>query len=181
MFLFSFAAQNHRRFKEIGILRLSQVNQEKLHSDFNPQAPVAQKTADEVVFRHFQDERVEFFLIGPHWPSPSDFWCASFGNYPFWRFFVKLVILTFFAKLVIFANWSYFCESVFFAKLAISTIKTYFREPFFCQISHFDVFCQISHFDVFCQISYFCELILFLRICFFFAKLAISTIKTYFW
>ena len=32
----------------------------------NPQAPVAQKIADEVVFRHFQGEGVEFFLIGPH-------------------------------------------------------------------------------------------------------------------
>ena len=28
---------------------------------FNPQAPVAQKIADEVVFRRFQGERVEFF------------------------------------------------------------------------------------------------------------------------
>ena len=27
----------------------------------NPQAPVAQKIADEVVFRHFQGEGVEFF------------------------------------------------------------------------------------------------------------------------
>ena len=27
----------------------------------NPQAPVAQKTADEVVFRHFQGEGVDFF------------------------------------------------------------------------------------------------------------------------
>ena len=28
---------------------------------FNPQAPVAQKTADEVVFRRFQGEGVVFF------------------------------------------------------------------------------------------------------------------------
>ena len=28
---------------------------------FNPQAPVAQKTADEVVFRDFRGEGVEFF------------------------------------------------------------------------------------------------------------------------
>ena len=27
----------------------------------NPQAPIAQKTADEVVFRRFQGEGVEFF------------------------------------------------------------------------------------------------------------------------
>ena len=31
------------------------------YSFFNPQAPVTQKTADEVVFRRFQGERVEFF------------------------------------------------------------------------------------------------------------------------
>ena len=32
----------------------------------NPQAPVAQKVADEVVFRRFGGEGDEFFLIGPH-------------------------------------------------------------------------------------------------------------------
>ena len=32
-----------------------------LQPDFNPQAPVAQEIADEVVFRRFQGERVEFF------------------------------------------------------------------------------------------------------------------------
>ena len=36
----------------------------------NPQAPVAQKSADEVVFRHFQGEGVEFFFnrtsLTPH-------------------------------------------------------------------------------------------------------------------
>ena len=31
-------------------------------SIINPQAPLAQKNADEVVFRHFQGEGVEFFL-----------------------------------------------------------------------------------------------------------------------
>ena len=34
----------------------------------NPQAPVAQKVANEVVFRRFQGEGVDFFVIGPHWP-----------------------------------------------------------------------------------------------------------------
>ena len=34
--------------------------------DLNPQAPVAQKTADEVVFRHFQGEGVDFFKLTPH-------------------------------------------------------------------------------------------------------------------
>ena len=33
---------------------------------FNPQALVAQKIADEVVFRRFWGEGVEFFKIGPH-------------------------------------------------------------------------------------------------------------------
>ena len=32
---------------------------------FNPQAPVAKKNADEVVFRHLQGEGVDFFYIGP--------------------------------------------------------------------------------------------------------------------
>ena len=34
----------------------------------NPLAPVAQKIADEVVFRRFQGVGVEFFKIGLHWP-----------------------------------------------------------------------------------------------------------------
>ena len=37
--------------------------------DLNPQAPVAQKIMDEVVFQHFQGEGVEFFkadLTDPH-------------------------------------------------------------------------------------------------------------------
>ena len=32
----------------------------------NPQAPVAQKVADEVVFQRFRGEGVEFFQIGAH-------------------------------------------------------------------------------------------------------------------
>ena len=32
----------------------------------NPQAPVAQKVTDEVIFRRSQGEGVEVFLIGPH-------------------------------------------------------------------------------------------------------------------
>ena len=35
----------------------------------NPHTPVTQKVADEVVFRRFQGEGVEFFLIGPPCPS----------------------------------------------------------------------------------------------------------------
>ena len=33
----------------------------------NPQAPVAQKVAYELVFRRFLGEGVEFFQIVPHW------------------------------------------------------------------------------------------------------------------
>ena len=33
---------------------------------FNPHTPVAQKVTDEVVFRRFKGEEVEFFKIGPH-------------------------------------------------------------------------------------------------------------------
>ena len=33
---------------------------------FNPHTPVAQKVADELVFRRFQGEGVEFVLIEPH-------------------------------------------------------------------------------------------------------------------
>ena len=33
---------------------------------FNPQAPVAQKIADEVIFRRSQGEGVEFLKVGPH-------------------------------------------------------------------------------------------------------------------
>ena len=32
-----------------------------IYANLNPQAPVAQKIADEVVFRRFQGEGVEFF------------------------------------------------------------------------------------------------------------------------
>ena len=37
----------------------------------NHQAPVAQKIANEVVFRRSKGERGEFFLIGPHWPHSN--------------------------------------------------------------------------------------------------------------
>ena len=36
------------------------------YKQINPQVPVAQKVADEVVFRRFRGEGVEFFQIGPH-------------------------------------------------------------------------------------------------------------------
>ena len=35
---------------------------QRRNTELNPQAPVAQKIADEVVFRHFQGEGVEFFF-----------------------------------------------------------------------------------------------------------------------
>ena len=34
----------------------------EIHAEINPHRPVAQKVADEVVFRRFQGEGVEFFL-----------------------------------------------------------------------------------------------------------------------
>ena len=48
----------------------------------NPQAPVAQKVADELVFRRFQGEGVAFFLIGPHWPPPLKFLMHIFWKIP---------------------------------------------------------------------------------------------------
>ena len=39
----------------------------------NPHTPVAEKIADEVVFRRLQGEGVEFFKIEPQCPPPSDF------------------------------------------------------------------------------------------------------------
>ena len=51
---------------------------------FNTHTPVAQKVADEVVFRRFQSEEVEFFLNRTSLTPPSsDFCCASFGKYQF--------------------------------------------------------------------------------------------------
>ena len=32
------------------------------HENINPHTPVSQKVAEEVVFRHFQGEEVEFFF-----------------------------------------------------------------------------------------------------------------------
>jgi len=42
-------------------------------SSFNPKAPIAQKIADEVVFRRFQGEGVEFFLNRTSLTPPLDF------------------------------------------------------------------------------------------------------------
>ena len=49
------------------------------NSEFNPQAPVAQKIMDEVVFLPFQGEGVEFFKSDLTDPT-SDFPYASFGK-----------------------------------------------------------------------------------------------------
>ena len=54
--------------------------EEKNEGPVNPHTPVAQKVADEVVFRRFQGEGVEFFEIGPHGPLLK-FCCESFGKY----------------------------------------------------------------------------------------------------
>ena len=41
--------------------------------EINPQAPVAQKIADDVVFGRFQGEGVEFFLNRTSLTSPQNF------------------------------------------------------------------------------------------------------------
>ena len=48
------------------ILNYDAVGRDLFNVNFNHHTPVAQKIADEVVFRRFQGERVEFFSIGPH-------------------------------------------------------------------------------------------------------------------
>ena len=42
-------------------LALANLKNHNLSFQFNPQAPVAQKIADKVIFRRFQGEGVEFF------------------------------------------------------------------------------------------------------------------------
>ena len=54
--------QNENSSKKVQETELREIS---LFRAVNPQAPVAQKVADEVVFRRFQGEGVEFFLIGP--------------------------------------------------------------------------------------------------------------------
>ena len=55
---------------------------------FNAPAPVAQKVADDVVFRRFRGEGVEFFKIGPYWPPPQNLGHLSFLDLsPFLKFF----------------------------------------------------------------------------------------------
>ena len=65
---FSSSIMNVYRKNSLSNPILERMQSKKANSAFNPQAPVAQK--DEVVFWRFQDEGVEFFLIGPHWPHP---------------------------------------------------------------------------------------------------------------
>ena len=57
-FLFCLGSSNKK------IIYLS-LGTESLLLRFNPHTPVAQKTADEVVFRRFQGEGVEFFFKSP--------------------------------------------------------------------------------------------------------------------
>ena len=51
--------QNEHEIKLSQVIKRSQLF-------INPQTPVAQKVADEVAYRRFQGEGVEFFLVGPH-------------------------------------------------------------------------------------------------------------------
>ena len=54
------------KIEKICLKQLSLKIQFGLKCWVNPHTPVAQKTADELVFRRFQGEEVEFFKIGPH-------------------------------------------------------------------------------------------------------------------
>ena len=87
---------------------------------FNPQAPVAQKNADEEVFRRFQGEGVEFFEIGPHWP-PSDFWCASFGKSRLKPFQISF-FSGFYIKIMFWVRWFY----SLFERMRLERKKTMF-------------------------------------------------------
>ena len=48
--------------------------------------PVAQKIADEVIFRRFQGERVEFFLNRTSLTPPLRFFMRIFWKIPIWAF-----------------------------------------------------------------------------------------------
>ena len=65
----------------------------KNRESLNPQAPVAQKIADEVVFRRFQGEGVEFFFKS-NLTDPLRFLCASFGKSHL-RHGIKMTLLSF--------------------------------------------------------------------------------------
>ena len=95
--------ENTMRYCQYPNIAFWQYKKKKLRNfSINPQTLVAQKIADEVVFRRFQGEQVEFFKIGPHWP-PSDFWCASFGNYQF-RLFQLSFSVWFYIKICFESN-----------------------------------------------------------------------------
>ena len=110
---------------------------------FRPQAPVAQKIADEVGFRHFQGEGVEFFQIGPLWP-PSDFWCASFEKYQFKPFQLSFSV-GFYVKIMFWVRWFY----SLFEWMTLEKKRTMFihtNQPLvtsFC-IKKVLIFCRIS-------------------------------------
>ena len=61
-----FTAQEHPKPPPRKVTPYAAGSGKKKNPKLNPQAPVAQKIADGVVFRRFQGEGVEFFLIGPH-------------------------------------------------------------------------------------------------------------------
>ena len=74
--------------------------------EFKPQAPVAQKIADEVVFRRFQGRGVEFFFNRTSLTPPSDFWWASFGKYRFNPFQISF-FSRFYIKIIFWVRWFY--------------------------------------------------------------------------
>ena len=67
----------------------------------NPQAPGAQKTADEVVF-DVSKVKESSFLKSDLTDPPSDFWCASFEKYQFKPFQLLFLITSFYIKRYLF-------------------------------------------------------------------------------
>ena len=86
----------------------------------NPHTPVAQKNPDELVFRRFEGDGVEFFLIEPHW-LPLRFLMRIFWKIPIWT----LPAFIF--------QWVFISRSVFNQSLITSFCIN--KIPIFCRIS----------------------------------------------
>ena len=95
----------HLKIHEYLDIPMKKHNKSVTTSWLNPQAPVTQKTVDEVIFRRFQGEGVEFFFNRTSL-TPSDFWCASFGKYRFKPFQISFFI-GFYIKIIFWVRWFY--------------------------------------------------------------------------
>ena len=71
----------------------------------NPHTSVAQKVADEVVFRCFQGVGVKFFL-NRIILTPSDFWYVFVGKYQFKPFQLSFLV-DFYIKITFLVRWFY--------------------------------------------------------------------------